>query len=234
MPEDARKRIREQVAGQRAALEQQQELAERCETVREAMRSGRPQDAVSLAEKLAEAYPESTTALELLGDTLLAAGKRTGARDAFKKAMELEPANADAERKYAEAMLFISQASRNRDLLAHGSIADIRGAFNKDPRTAATRSMLFPGLGQLYNGDYEKGIAAVLLGFPLFGMAAWGIIEFMTSAIVTSSDPMSAGEALIAIFGCVGYGALVCWSVWDAQRRPESEQPSNIDPDATP
>lgn len=57
--------------------------------------------ATRMLEMNAEDYPESATAHEALGDVLLAAGDRTGARIAYERALELEPENARIERKLA-------------------------------------------------------------------------------------------------------------------------------------
>ncbi|MBP8951542.1 MAG: hypothetical protein KBI47_04055 [Armatimonadetes bacterium] len=232
MAEDPREIIRRRVQETRQRQAEQDRMAELCDVVRIALARNDGAEAVRAAESLLEAYPESTTAHELMGDALMLAGKRTRAKDEYKRAMEIEPANADAERKFAEAMLFIGQVERTRDILTSGDISMLRGAVHKDPKHAAMRSVLFPGLGQLYNGDYERGVITVLLAFVLFGLAAWGIMEFFTSAVITSSDPMSAGEIVGALVGCIGYVSLLGWSVWDAQRSSGEESAPTIDPDA--
>lgn len=232
MAEDPREIVRKRAQETRARMAAQDRLAELCDKVRFAVAANDGAAAVRAGESLIEAFPESTTAHEIMGDALMAAGKRTRAKDEYKRAMEIEPANADAERKYAEAMLFIGQVQRTRSILETGDISMIRGAVHKDPKAAALRSVLFPGLGQLYNGDYERGVAFVVVGFILFGLAAWGVMAFFTSAVITSSDPMSAGEILGALIGCIGYVSLLGWSVWDAQRDSSEETGPAIDPDA--
>lgn len=232
MADDPRDIIRRRVQANLERQAEQDLMAERCDLVRAAISRNDGAEAVRAAESLVEAYPDSTTAHELMGDALTLAGKRTRAKDEYKRAMEIEPANADAERKYAEAMLFIGQVERTRNLLTSGDISMLRGAMHKDPKHAALRSVLFPGLGQLYNGDYERGVVTVLIAFVLFGLAAWGVMEFFTSAVITSSDPMTAGEIVGALVGCIGYVSLLGWSVWDAQRRSSEMPTPSIDPDA--
>ena len=78
------------------------------------------------------------------------------------------------------------------------------------------RSVFFPGLGQLYNGEYEKGLITVLVGLPLFGLALWGLVSLVAPYFPTNPQPMSSFDTALAIVGIFGYGLLVAWSVWDA------------------
>jgi membrane protein implicated in regulation of membrane protease activity len=86
--------------------------------------------------------------------------------------------------------------------------------------------MFFPGLGQLYNGEYEKGMITVLAGFPLFGLAVWGVAEFIASAHPRNPYPLTPFGTAAAIIGLLGYGALLVWSVWDAYRAAQSDDTS--------
>jgi tetratricopeptide (TPR) repeat protein len=195
---------------------EQEEMARLYDTVRRALQYRRIPQAVQAAEELVQKHPESTTAHELMGDVLAAQGKRTQARDEYRRSLDLEPANADAERKWAEVMLRIGEADRTRDALQAGRFDEIRGASRKDATGAVMRSMFFPGLGQLYNGDYEKGIITVLVGLPLFGLALWGLVGLVAASFPRNPEPMSAFDTALAIVGMFGYGVLVVWSVWDA------------------
>jgi tetratricopeptide (TPR) repeat protein len=194
------------------------DLGEACETARRELFYRHLPTAAGIAEGLLAAYPDSTSAHELMGDVLMAQGKRNAARESYKRAMELEPANADAERKFAEATLFVQQADRTRELLTSGDLTELRGAGSKDASSAAVRSMFFPGLGQLYNGEYEKGLVAVLAGLPLFGLALWGLVEVVTSSTMRATEPMGAGQMALSFIGMFGYASLLAWSIWDAHR----------------
>lgn len=195
---------------------EQEEMARLYDTVRRALKYRRLPQALEAAQELLAKHPDSTTAHELMGDVLAAQGKRTQARDEYRRSLDLEPANADAERKWAELMLHIGEADRTRDMLQAGRFEEIRGAGRKDPTGAVMRSVFFPGLGQLYNGDYEKGIIAVLAGLPLFGLALWGLVGLVAASFPRNPEPMSAFDTALAIVGIFGYGLLVAWSVWDA------------------
>ncbi len=199
---------------------EQEELGRLYETVRRELFRGRIDAADEAARRLLEKTPDSTSAHELMGDVLSARGQRARARDEYKQAMTLEPANADAERKFAEAMLLMGEAERTRNLVASGDFASLRRTGPGDAGAAAVRSMFFPGLGQLYNGDYEKGVIVCLVSLPLFGLALWGITGFVTVAIPSLANkleqPMSVGQTILALIGLFGYGGMVAWSAWDA------------------
>lgn len=208
---------------------EQEQMARLYDTVRRELRAGRTPMAFEAAQQLVDNYPNSTTSHELMGDVLAAEGKRAKARAEYKQALELEPANADAERKFAQMALVLGEAQRTRRLLEAGDMKSLRGAVDKDPGKAAIRSMFFPGLGQLYNGEYEKGIVCAALGLPLIGLALWGIAGFMTAALPQSPAPMSTLDTVLALLGLFGYGALATWSIWDAYRSAQASGKSLVD-----
>ncbi len=176
----------------------------------------RPDEAEEAARKLLEAAPNSTTTWELWGDVLRAQGNLAEASAAFEKARELEPANADAERKYASVQLDLSQAERQRELLESGSLEDLRGAFQKAPGTAAARSAFFPGLGQAYNGDYERAIVMFACAFILLIPAVRLLVTWISPA-----QEISALGATFGYLGLFGFFALYIFSVYDAYRSGE-------------
>lgn len=197
------------------------------ETALRELRFGNRQVAAEIAEQLLAAAPESTSAHELAGDVLAAQGKRSQARDHYRRAVDLEPANADAERKYAEAALVIGSAERTKRLLETGSVDELRGAVAKNPGAAVTRSLFFPGLGQLYNGDYEKGLIACVVSLPLLGLGLWGVSNLIMAASPRATSTPSVLEHVLGLLGIFGYGALLAWSVWDAWRAGQAEQPDS-------
>jgi len=201
----------------------EEEFARLYDAAHRDLRSGDRQLAAESIQRLVARAPDSTSAHELMGDLLMAQGKRKAAGDSYKRAVELEPSNADAERKYAEAALALGSVERTRQLMETGSFELLRGATVKNSGAAAARSLFFPGLGQLYNGEYEKGIAAAVAGLPLFGLTLWGLVNFVMSALPRSAGSMSFTQHLLALLGIIGYGALVSWSVWDAWRAGVTE-----------
>jgi tetratricopeptide (TPR) repeat protein len=167
--------------------------------------------------QLLEMSPQSTTALELKGDVLRAQGQPKAARDAYHAAMQAEPANADAERKYAELSLEVQHGVWDREALLAGDLERFRGAPNKSAAGAALRSLLFPGLGQLYNGDSELGVALAVAGLAVLMAVLYLLAEpivtaamgFFTHRAATAPGPWGwlALAALLALSGYSAYEA---------------------------
>lgn len=187
------------------------------DTVRRSLHYGKVAEAATAAAELLKQRPKSTDAHELMGDVLLARGMRAEARSEYKTAMELEPANADAERKFAQATLLIGESERVRDLMMGGDIAGAQAMTHKDARGAMVRSLLFPGIGQLYKGDVDKGIIMALAALPLCGVALWGFVGFLTSMLPRIGEPMTAGQTVLALIGILGYAGVWIWSLWDVR-----------------
>jgi len=191
----------------------EQEMGRLYDRVRRALAYGQLAEARAAADELLELAPDSTSAQELSGDVLLAEGKRDKAMAAYHRALEIAEGNVDAERKYAELTLSLGEEQRQKEELARGDIDRFKGAANKQPNLAASRSMLFPGLGQLYNGEYTKGSAIAITGCVLLVVAA---------VIILPSGPHSGWSAAWKIW--LGWPALyaypVLWgySIYDAWR----------------
>jgi len=195
------------------------ELEHLYEKLHTALHYQRVEEAEETARGLLEVAPRSTTSWELWGDVLLAQGKIEEASNAFKKAVELEPANADAERKYASVQLDLQQAKWQYDALESGDLPQLRGAANKEPGTAAARSALFPGLGQVYNGEYEKGTVMFFVGLALLTLA----VRLVATWLSPHESLSGLGEFLgyIGLFGGI---ALYTFGVYDAYRGSVRDQ----------
>ena len=157
----------------------EQHLAQQLARGQALLRVGDVGRAEELGAELLERFPESTSAYEFMGDVLLLGGNSAKARAHFKRAMELEPANADAERKFASALLNLSQSELDRqmarNLVTGGVIAPPRDPDRS--RNAVVAALLFPGLGQLYNRQYAKGLT-------VFVAAAVGLILLFNGLVV--------------------------------------------------
>ena len=195
------------------------ELEHLCEKLHTALHYQRVEEAEKTAIKLLEIAPRSTTSWELWGDVLLAQGKLEEASDALKKAVELEPSNADAERKYASLQLDLQQAKWERQVLESGDLSQFRGAVNKEPGTAAARSALFPGLGQVYNGEYEKGLIMFFVGLALLIPAVRLVVTWLSP-----DQSLSGLGAFLGYLGLFGGIALYIFGVYDAYRGSQKGQ----------
>jgi tetratricopeptide (TPR) repeat protein len=201
----------------------EEEFQQLYDRARMALHLARNDEALDLARKMLAARPDSTTAHEVMGDVLLTRNQLPEAEAEFRRASELEPANADAQRKLGEVVLRRSEPEFQRRMLQ----ADLedhshRGMHKPDPKAAALRSGLFPGFGQLYNGDFERGAAVafaamVLLGVTLTGLlgAFPGILSGFFPGKVSVGEPSPYNWPEI-ILGSLGYTILYVYSIWEA------------------
>lgn len=190
-----------------------EEFQELYDKARMALHVGHADQALELASAMVEARPESTTAHEVLGDAYAAMGKLTEAEAAYRRAIELEPANADAQRKLGEVVLRLKDREFQRQMMeARLQEQAFRGMPTPEPQAAALRSGLFPGLGQLYNGEYEKGFALAVAGLVCLGLMAHGGFAMM---LPEEYNPWAVWYVVIG--ASLGLGIYV-YSIWDAAR----------------
>ncbi len=201
------------------------------------LRTGDLTGAEKTASELAEQYPDSTSAHEQVGDVYLAMGRSAQARRHYRRALQLEPANADAERKFAAALVNMSPEEQRRQAirgLVTGS--EDHEPSPRRPLNAVVAALLFPGLGQLYNRQHEKGLvilggAAVLVMLLFYGflMKPWGIVAQQSAdksptwqeqiqqvqAVLVN---MPAGYWVLLICGTVLYLATYAYCIYDAYK----------------
>jgi tetratricopeptide (TPR) repeat protein len=217
-------------------------------TARMQLRRGLTDSAAQAAEELLERWPDSTTAHELMGDVLCVQGKVDEALAAFAKAKGIEPANVDAERKYAALMLKTGEVERRRERMA--KMLDDPAAHVKhkrsQPMAAMTLALVFPGFGQVYNDDYMKGLGLFSGAFVILVLLIGElVITPYTAAMRTHGGRrhISVGQQLtetgdaLASFGLVQWTlvfvgvvtliGLYVYGVWDAlktARQAQAEQ----------
>jgi tetratricopeptide (TPR) repeat protein len=137
-----------------------------------ARRRGQFQEAEKACREAIELTPSDAAALELYGDILQACGRVDDALYAYEQAKKADPRRASAEKKYAELMLM---QDREVELLRQEYIP-------RNPKIAVLFTALFPGGGQLYNGEPTKGfliavsmlILVILLGWTPLGFPGLG------------------------------------------------------------
>ena len=145
--------------------------------VRLFLRQGRMAEAQSAIDELGKLDAGRSEAWELQGDLHRRRGERKAAREAYQQAFQLDPANADAERKYAEIVLFLGEEERaRREQRQLVEKPDKRPTKPRSPALAITYGCFFPGLGQLYNRQHEKGLALFLVGALILILLVNGII----------------------------------------------------------
>lgn len=197
---------------------QEEEFERLVEEVARALHFGKLDQAQTGVQRLVKLAPDSTTAHELYGDVLWALRQTEVARGEYKRALEIEPANADAERKFAELSLQEGKQHWSVEALMAGEDDRFRGAAHKSPGGAALRSVLFPGLGQLYNGDFELGVGLAIIGLGLF-MALLGVFAAPYAAAIIGSmarKSTGTGPSFWGWISLAGYLMVYIYSIYEA------------------
>lgn len=112
------------------------------------------------------ANPSDSAAIEILGDIYQGVARIEEAMAAYLRAVAADPKRASAERKYGD--LLMQQQNWN------AALPDDVARF---PFLAIILSLLLPGLGQLYNGQYLKSaiiFAVDAILFYLLAFSNWG------------------------------------------------------------
>lgn len=142
-----------------------------------------------------ELIPKDAPALELYGDILQAVGRVDDAMYAYQRAVEADAKRKTAEKKYAELALM---QDRSVDMLRDDYIP-------RNANLAVFFSALFPGAGQVYNGETLKGIALAVVGGLCVYLLGWTPYGFTKS--LKQITPQLAFS--IAITGAVYIYAVV-------------------------
>ena len=141
------------------------------------LRQGRTAEAQAAIADLRKLQDDNAEAWELQGDLCRRQGDRKGAREAYQQAVKLDPLNANAERKYAELVLFLGEEDRarreQRELIDEPGK---RPEKRRNPSLAILYACFFPGLGQLSNRQHEKGLALFLVGALILILLVNGIV----------------------------------------------------------
>lgn len=133
-----------------------------------ARRRGQYQEAEQACREAIELTPSDAVALELYGDILQSCGRVDDALYAYEQAKKADPSRATAEKKYAELMLM---QNREVELLRMEYIP-------RNPRVAVLFTALFPGGGQLYNGEATKGLLIAVTMLVLVLILGWTPLGF--------------------------------------------------------
>ncbi len=133
---------------------------------------GDRQQALQLAQEALTLHERNYEVHEFIGDILMGLNRGADALNSFKRARELNPSRVELEDKVGRAAI---QRGAVMDSMAHMQ-AVLEGRAPQEPKRstaiAAISSLLLPGLGQLYNGEFGKGLGliAAFLAFALPGI----------------------------------------------------------------
>jgi hypothetical protein len=107
--------------------------------------------------------------LEIEGDYLLAKGQKGRAAICYRQSLDIDPTNSLVEEKYATCLFLNNQPSLAAKL---GPNLDFDDPFSvpmkRPPWASALFSALYPSLGQLFNGDWFKGVIIFVVAGILF------------------------------------------------------------------
>jgi hypothetical protein len=103
--------------------------------------------------------PRHPGVLEIEGDYLLAKGQKGRAAICYRQSLDIDPSNSLVEEKYATCLFLNNQPVLSAKL---GPNLDYDDPFSvpmkRPPWASALFSVLYPSLGQLFNGDWLKGV----------------------------------------------------------------------------
>lgn len=167
---------------------------------------------------------EDADLIELIGDALHGQGKLAEARDCYKKALDMQSGRASAETRFARVVLEIDEIERQK----RESLLDLerpRDRLRQRRRTgSAILALIFPGLGQLVNGEIVKG--GVLMGVFIVSLIVLAVLPDTGYALrqvlvlFGGSSPAAgaARQGMGWLFPLVAGAAAFCWvySIVDA------------------
>jgi tetratricopeptide (TPR) repeat protein len=176
---------------------------------------------VEAEEKVEEAValaPGDPSALEMLGDLLAEKGALSEAAEAYHRAMERAPERTALEEKHAHLVLMIADQKHERDLAERllANPALVASGRRRNPALAFFLSAFLPGMGQLYNGEYLKGVLFLGGSFLTFLLGGEALLRLVFAA----SGSRVAPSGMEAAFGFL---SLLLWiaAVVDAPVRAQ-------------
>ncbi len=199
------------------------------------LRQRRLSEAKEAIAELRKLDPDSSEVWELQGDLLRQQGKRRPAQEAYKRAFELDSSNANAEKKYAELVLFIGEETRaKQERRAVVEDPTKHKPERRNPVLAAVYSCFFPGFGQLYNRQHEKGLAMLFVAAILLMLLVNAVVLSPYRRMVEDTGGRSLSYAqqfglwgdqirqipwyawLLVVFGLLTFVTLHIYAIADA------------------
>ncbi len=153
--------------------------------------------AAELLRRAADLAPDDPAVWESKGDMLMEIGQVEEARDAFAKALELEPGRVSADKKHASAVFQLQEKRFERErmemILANPELAKQQYGPPRKPGMALLMGLVIPGSGQIYNGQTVKG--GIILGISVV-LAIVCLTNASFSASINNMLHLAAGARL--------------------------------------
>jgi tetratricopeptide (TPR) repeat protein len=169
----------------------------------------------TLCRQALELAPRDVQGLELLGDLLQEKGSTEPALELYRQALEVQPGKASLEEKIARQVLLKAEEERER-LMAELMLSSPQAPKQrKRNQTAAILlSVICPGGGQFFNGQWVKGAIYLLTGLLCLGLGGPDGLKMLLGM----AGPLPRGEepnGMLAALGMVG-GLIWLASLLDA------------------
>jgi tetratricopeptide (TPR) repeat protein len=162
--------------------------------------------AETLCREALELSPEDPMGQEMLADLLAEKGSLDEALELYHQAFEQQPQKASLETKIARVVLQKDEELRER--LAVEALINSPASKAHRKRNAIIAvllSLLCPGAGQLFNGQYVKGGILLVVGLLAF---AFGAPHLFTMILVLSGIRLPRGTAppdqMLTMLGLMG------------------------------
>jgi tetratricopeptide (TPR) repeat protein len=127
---------------------------------------GKPREALEKTQESLRVMADNPDAFEILGDLYSSLGPPEAAIEAYQRALELDPSRITLETRLAHIALKKGEIDYQRRLAQDIIAGRYRPLQKRNPGIAGLLSLIFPGLGQVYNQDWIKG-GILLLVFLL-------------------------------------------------------------------
>ncbi len=196
------------------SFEQERELGKLTAAANLQRMRGQWTEAEDLCRKALEIAPRDIAMREMLGDVLRELGKLDQALNEYKTAMQIAPGRASLENKHATLILEIGERERTRaiaqDMLENPKKYTKR---KRSPVMALVCALVFPGLGQFFNGDITKGVVIASV-FVLF-LIAFGMLQSYHPGMSTLNDLANTTNPVVLILGILS-GVAYLYGLIDA------------------
>ena len=160
---------------------------------------GNAAEALQLAQQALVLHEPNAEVHEFIGDALMELKRGADALGSYRRARELNPHRVELEDKLGRAA--IQRAARD-DAFAY-STALLEGRVKPEPKRnpgyAAIFSIAMPGLGQLYNGQFGKGLIIVAAFLLLATLSAYSMLNQSATSGMGMFGPTS--PSLLTILG---------------------------------
>lgn len=154
------------------------------------------EEAEALCHKILQMDPNCSEGHEILGDIHRSLGRLEEAMEEYKRAIELDPKNVRAQSSLAETSLLLAEQKREEKRLQE-LVEKGPERVERSPTLAALYS-IFPGFGQLYNGDLTKGLT--LLALFVSSLLCVGFLVYASLARLREEAQKEAYQAVRATF----------------------------------